>query len=119
MFRRIESIEAGEVINGEEYPPAKGGLLMAQGNEIFDVWINELPGTDRTLPPNCRFYFTEKGWREIGRKVAAVARQTGRDYRVLAIKETDAQVVWRDRFKGLEVAVQWLYSRRAREDPHA
>jgi hypothetical protein len=106
MFRRIEFIRAGEVVEDAGWPPTIGGLLVAQGNKEFDIWINELSGTDRTLPPNCRFYFTEKGWHEVGRKVAAVARQTGREYRVLAIKETDAQVVWRDKHMDREVAIQ-------------
>jgi hypothetical protein len=38
--------------------------------------------------------------------VVVAAMHAGQDYRIVAIKETDAQVVWRDTTRGYEVAVQ-------------
>ena len=107
MFRRIELIHAAEVeVEGGSYPAYKAGLMSAAPEAVVDAWVDDLVGPGRSLPSNCRFYFTEKGWREVGRNVAAAARRTGQEYRILAIKETDAQVVWRDKLRGFEVAVQ-------------
>lgn len=103
MFRRVEVIIPGAVDDdGESYPPSKEGLTSSASGEILDAWIDDLLGPARSsLPSNCRFDFTEKGWREVGRKVVAAAQRTGQDYRVVAIKETDAPVVWRDKGAGL------------------
>jgi hypothetical protein len=88
--------------------------MLAGSDQVVDAWIDDLRGPSRSsLPSNCRFYFTEKGWREVGRKVVAAARQSGSQYRILAIKETDAQVVWRDKVRGYEVAVQPPARRRS------
>jgi hypothetical protein len=107
MFRRIEFIHEAEVdVEGESYPAYKEGLMTAAPAEVDEAWVNDLLGPDRSLPSNCRFYFTEKGWRDVGRNVAAAAQRAGQLYRILAIKETDAQVVWRDKVRGYEVAVQ-------------
>jgi hypothetical protein len=107
MFRRIELIHQAYVdMDGESYPAEKGGLLYGGPQELAEAWIYELVGPARTLPSNCRFYFTEKGWREVGRNVIAAAQRAGQEYRIVAIKETDAQVVWRDKVRGYEVAVQ-------------
>jgi hypothetical protein len=73
---------------------------------VVDTWIGALRGPNRHLPSNVRFFFAEKGWREVGRAVVEACGHSGQDYRVIAIKETDAGVVWRDRHTGYEVAVQ-------------
>lgn len=119
MFRRIELIHPpGVGTDGESYPGWKQGLTPVAWPEVMDAWIDDLLGPSRSsLPPNCRFYFTEKGWREVGRKVAAAARRTSQEYRVIAIKETDAQVVWRDKVRGYEVAVQPHSKRRTARTP--
>lgn len=121
MFRRVELVNPGVVDGaGESYPPSKAGLMSVVNEEIVDAWIDDLRGPVRSsLPSNCRFYFTEKGWREVGRKVVAAAQRTGQEYRVVAIKETDAQVVWRDKVRGFEVAVQPPSMRRSTRTRHA
>lgn len=107
MFRCIEFIVPGGVLDGAAYPPEKGGLMSVVTGPVAEARWERLVGPARSdLPPNSRFYFTERGWREIGKAVVAAARQTGQEYRVIAIKETDAQVVWRDRDRDYEVAVQ-------------
>lgn len=123
MFRRIEFTLPGEILDGESYPPERGGLMSVVSGPVAEAWwdtdgINGLLGPARSsLPPNCRFYFTEKGWRNVGRKVIAAARQTDQEYRVIAIKETDAQVVWRDKVRDYEVAVQPSSRRRRSRVP--
>ena len=106
MYRRIELINPARVEGDISIPAHKSGLMGDAPTEVWAAWENELIGPDRTLPRNCRFYFTEKGWREVGRHVVAAAMHVGQDYRIVAIKETDAQVVWRDTTRGYEVAVQ-------------
>jgi len=115
MFRRIEVILPADIDDeGQYYPPSNEGLTSVVSGPVLDAWIDDLVGPTRSsLPTNCRFYFTEKGWREVGRKVAAAAKQTRQEYRVIAIKETDAQVVWRDKVRGYEVAVQPPSKRRS------
>ena len=115
MFRRIEFILSGGVADeGESYPPSKDGLMSVVSGPVAEAWIDDLIGPSRSsLPPNCRFYFTKKRWREVGRSVVAAAQQVGQEYRVIAIKETDAQVVWRDKVRGYEVAVQPPSKRRS------
>ena len=113
MFRRIEFILPGGTYDGESYPPEKGGRMHVVSGPVPEAWWDDLLGPARSsLSPNSRFYFTEKGWREVGRKVVVAARQTGQEYRVVAIKETDAQVVWRDKKRDYEVAVQPPSKRR-------
>lgn len=115
MFRRIELIHPPWIdAEGLLHPTWKQGLTPMAWPEVVDAWVDDLRGPSRSsLPPNCRFYFTERGWREVGRKVVAAAKRTGQDYRIVTIKETDAQVVWRDKVKDYEVAVQ-PPSKRAR-----
>jgi hypothetical protein len=44
-----------------------------------------------------RFYFTERGWAEIGRRVTADARKAGHLVKVIRRKEPDrSQVIYRD-----------------------
>lgn len=55
-----------------------------------------------------RFYFTEKGWREAGRRIAVEARDRGHAVRVIRLKEPhESQVVYRD-----EMQIAMLPSRR-------
>ena len=44
-----------------------------------------------------RFYFTERGWRKVGRHVTAEARRMGHVVKVIRCKEPDrSQVIYRD-----------------------
>lgn len=112
MFRRIELIHSwpykilddGTKIDEFEY--LKSGLMGITSEEVADAWLDKLRGPKSGVPINARFYFTEKGWKEIGRNVIAALIKTKTEYRVIAIKETDAQVVWRDKVDNYEVAVQ-------------
>jgi len=104
MFRRVEMIHPP---SGKWFPSDwKDGLMSALSLNVIDAWIHHLRGSRRTLPPNARFYFTEKGWREIGRPVIAACQADGQRYRIIKVKETDASICWRDRHNGYEVALQ-------------
>lgn len=81
---------------------------------IIETWIDKLRGPDRPIPRNAKFYFTERGWREIGRKVVAACKSEGQAYLVIRVKERDVNVVWRDRHYDTEVAAQ---PRKKRHSP--
>lgn len=106
MYRRIELIKTYQDTRTGEIEHYKSGLMGISPMAVIDAWVNKLRGCEHTLPTNARFYFTEKGWREVGRKVIEACMQVEQEYKVIAIKETDAQVVWRDKHTGYEVAVQ-------------
>jgi len=109
MYRRIEFIHdqvfdrRGKVL----LPPVKMGLMTSMDSETIDSWMDKLRGiTHGHLPNNARFYFTELGWKEVGRGVITVAQKQKERYRIIVIKENSAEVCWRDRHTGYEVAVQ-------------
>ena len=110
MFRRVEMIHPAD---GKWFPADwKQGLMSTGSLDVTDAWIFKLRGAPHSLPSNARFYFTEKVWREIGRRVIVACQKTGQRYRIIAIKETDAQVCWRDKHDDYEVAVQPKRKRR-------
>jgi hypothetical protein len=58
-----------------------------------------MPSPRRALFKNCRFYFTEAGWRRYGRPTIDACQQAGQAYRVLRIKERSVEIVYRDEFQ--------------------
>jgi hypothetical protein len=105
MFRRIELINTYPMRDGtvESY---KHGLMGISLTPVVEAWIYKLRGSDRSLPRNARFWFTEAGWRDVGKAVVAACIKAGQDYRVIRIKENEVEVVWRDAHTGYEVAAQ-------------
>ena len=64
-------------------------------NVAVDEW-GDLPMPYLTNP-RVRFWFTERGWRTYGLRVAAAAQASGRTYRVLRRKNPPkSMVVYRD-----------------------
>jgi hypothetical protein len=106
MFRRIELIN--EYIDDEgQREIFKHGLMGVSQIAVAEAWIDRLRGPGgRSLPANSRFWFTETGWREVGRHVAAACRRSHQGYQVLAVRERDVEVVWRDQATDYEVALQ-------------
>jgi hypothetical protein len=76
----------------------------------MDVW-SDLPNPKKSIRRNCRFYFTEVGWRKYGRSTITVCQQTNQEYRVLRIKEKSVDVVYRDEY---QVAVRAKKKRNGR-----
>jgi len=118
MFRRIELFHELEAVAYERLLEAvqrqtgasatevrretprfwKSGLLSSQSDAVIEAWVS-MPSPRRAIGRNCRFYFTEEGWRRYGRATVAACRQTGQVYRVLAIKEKSVDVLYRDEFQ--------------------
>lgn len=113
MFRRIELIRERDdcLIFGlpdgteEICDWSKSGICSCYG-AIAEAWLGKLRGPDRPIPRNAKFYFTERGWREIGRHVVAACKYEEQAYRIIRVKERDVNVVWRDRHYDTEVAAQ-------------
>jgi hypothetical protein len=114
VFRRIELINGlgadeydnmiqalernGERIDKDLTRYWKTGL-MGFGNEVVtEAWV-QMPSPKRSLYKNCRFYFTEAGWRRFGRPTISACQKTNQEYRVLRIREKSVDVVYRDEYQ--------------------
>jgi hypothetical protein len=79
-----------------EISPAPGRLMgVFNAGVVEDAWGDLLmPGLSN---PRVRFWFTERGWRAYGLRVAAEARASGRGYRVIRRKNPPrSTVLYRD-----------------------
>jgi hypothetical protein len=71
-------------------------------------WVAALPGpwdmkSPRLKHPRTRFFFTERGWRELGKAIVAHSRREGRTVRVVRRKNPrPSQIVYQDE---LQVAI--------------
>ncbi len=73
-----------------------GRLMGAFNARIADGAWSDLPAVALSSP-RVRFWFTERGWRAYGLRVAAGARASGRTYRVIRRKNpSKSMVVYRD-----------------------
>ena len=71
------------------------GRLMGAWNAGVEGW-GDLP-MPRVTNPRVRFWFTERGWRAYGLRVAAEARASGRAFRVIRRKNPPKSlVIYRD-----------------------
>ncbi len=96
MIQAME--QRGEVIDKDLTRYWKTGL-MGFGNEVVnEAWVY-MPSPKRFIGRNCRFYFTEEGWRRYGRPTITACQQTNQKYRVLSIKENSVDVVYRDEYQ--------------------
>lgn len=78
------------------YPEEERLTGASFGNLAAVMWERGLKAPDITNS-RARFYFTEAGWRQVGRYVAAQARRDGHVVRVIRRKNpARSQVVYRD-----------------------
>ncbi len=90
MFRRIEFIgqlgaedyrtliHAAQLASDESKSYLrfwKTGIMGSQP-PMFDAW-SHMNAPRRAIYKNCRFYFTEEGWRRLGRATITACQQTG------------------------------------------
>jgi len=97
MYRRIE------LIDHTKRGDFKHGLMGMSPEEVVDAWIFDLNSPRRALYKNCKFFFTEQGWANIGRRVIAACGRTRTAYRVIRIKEKSVDVFYQDE---VQVAVR-------------
>lgn len=96
MYRRVEFIQTDA--DGVDY---KAGLIGGGNNAVLAVWMDRLRG--RGTGKNNRYYFTELGWREIGRDIVSICHRDGIRIRVIRVKERSVDVMVGDE---LEVATR-------------
>jgi hypothetical protein len=93
--------ESGEWVWSEEsgameISPGTGRLMGAYNAMIAVGAWNDLP-MPALSNPRVRFWFTERGWRAYGLRVAAEARASGRAFRVIRRKNPPkSMVIYRD-----------------------
>ena len=79
-----------------EISPGLGRLMGAFNAGVADEAWRDLP-TPALSNPRVRFWFTERGWRAYGLRVAAGARVSGRAFRVIRRKNPPkSMVIYRD-----------------------
>ena len=114
MFRRIELIhqlipkeyraflktlgQSGS--DGQPLPIRswKSGLMGISYVGVAEAWA-DINAPRRALYKNCRFYFTEEGWKRYGRPTVAACQKAEQQYRVIRIKERSVEVMYRDEFQ--------------------
>ncbi|KKQ98929.1 MAG: hypothetical protein UT24_C0030G0007 [Candidatus Woesebacteria bacterium GW2011_GWB1_39_12] len=74
-----------------------GSCCYCYDEAVMDIWINKLKAPN--LHGNFRFFFTERGWKEIGSDCASMLRKTGTRLRVLTIKEKSVDVFYQDKYQ--------------------
>ena len=93
MYRRIEMLI-------DDY---KGGIMCSQTFEVFDSWADMKGPKGDGIGKNCRYFFTEYGWKKMGRKVIEACQRTNQEYRIIKVKEKSVDVVYKDE---IQVAVR-------------
>ena len=79
-----------------EISPGPGRLMGAFNAQLADGAWGDLP-MPLLSNPRVRFWFTVRGWRAYGLRVAAGARASGRTYRIIQRKNPPkSMVVYRD-----------------------
>jgi hypothetical protein len=92
MFRRIEFLQ--------DHPHEQNwrGIygIMGGGNlEVINAWIH-IPKAPKNLNKNCRFFWTEQGWKNFGSNVINACKKTKTRFRIITIKEKSVDVFYRD-----------------------
>lgn len=88
----VWSEETGAIEVSAEQGPLMGAFTAGIADGAWD----DLP-VPRVCNRRVRFWFTERGWRDYGLRVAAEARASGRTFRVLRRKNPPrSMVVYRD-----------------------
>ncbi len=106
MFRRIQLISNSRPLDGS----APTHLNMKMGSRttaVIDSWTR-MNVTRKNVGNNCRYYFTEKGWEMFGRQVVAACRDSGQQYRVMAVRERDVRILYQDE---MQVMVEFRSNR--------
>jgi hypothetical protein len=98
MYRRIELISHLPIdVEGvyRKMLDIKGGICSPQHYEVIEVW-HDMPIPRKRIWKNCRFYFTERGWKVYGRAIVKACQKVGQEYRVICIKENSVDAFYKD-----------------------
>ncbi len=102
MYRRIELIThlPVEEIDRRIWDIKAGLCFIPVKEEVIEVWM-DMPAPKKRIMKNCRFYFTEKGWKVYGRDIVKTCQQVGQEYRVIRIKEKSVDVFYKDEIQAV------------------
>ena len=92
MFRRIELLKDHE---HEGNWSGIYGLMGFSNIDVINAWI-DIPQAPKHLNKNCRFYWTEKGWKKFGSNVIGACKRTKTRFRIITIKEKSVDVFYKD-----------------------
>jgi hypothetical protein len=100
MIYRI-LVDTTDVIENADGTFALTKCLRGAMAELCDVMADlHLPSPSRLQNSRTRFYFTERGWRRIGRRIAAEARRRGHTVKVIRRKNPrPSQIVYEDKLQ--------------------
>jgi len=88
MYRRIELVTG----------PFKHGLMGIAPLDVIEAWI-DLPQAPKHLNKNCRFYWTEYGWKLYGSKTVGACKKAGQKFRILTVKECSVDLFYKDKWQ--------------------
>ncbi len=97
MYRRIQLIKQyrKEDCTISNLLASISGRSTCEGAAAWAELNTSRRQTDKTIK-SCRFYLTEEGWAKFGREVVAACRKSGQQYRVLAVREREVEVLYWD-----------------------
>lgn len=93
---------------------------MIPGGKLSGAFYAGVPGFDLVAPDfknaRARFYFTEKGWRKLGKQIVVNALEDGHVVRVIRRKNPlKSQVIYQDE---LQVAILPRTAKRHKKSSH-
>jgi len=66
--------------------------------EIIEAWI-DIPKAPKHLHKNCRFFFTEKGWKCFGSNVINACKKTKILFKIIKVKEKSVDIFYKDEWQ--------------------
>lgn len=95
LRRRKREIASGIAVESDYRISGITGLMCGTLEDVLDAWI-DMNCPRRKINKNVRFYFTEKGWALFGRNAIKALIESQTPYRVIARKEHEVSVYYRD-----------------------
>ena len=109
MYRRIQIINHFQA-DEKALSRRLNGMMGTTTAQVMSSWA-WMNVARKGFGKNLRFYFTEKGWKDFGSQVVAACRGSGQQYRVMAVREWDVDVVYKDEWQVM-VSLHKTRSRR-------
>jgi hypothetical protein len=94
ILRKIEGDEGSLVLNN-----SSGSVAFIFNDEMIAMGVSA-PKVPKHINPRARFYFTEHGWKVVGKKLVEIATQRGYQPKVECRKNPKASdVIWGDTYQ--------------------
>ena len=100
MYRRIELIENAKFPSKDFKHGLCGVSLHPEADKVINAWADiPLPKSSKHLNKNCRFFFTEAGWKKYGSATLDACKKVRYQFRIITIKEKSVDVFYEDRYQ--------------------